>query len=76
VPESFSEPRLLGFLLDLTFDRVQFFADLFPGSTHIKAVGLRESDDFAVWEWAKQHESTSYQRTQIFIEGYCVWATR
>jgi len=28
VPESFSEPRLLGFLLDLTFDRVQFFVGL------------------------------------------------
>jgi hypothetical protein len=28
VPESFSEPRLLGFLLDLTFDRAQFFVGL------------------------------------------------
>ena len=28
VPESFFEPRLLGFLLDLTFDRVQFFVGL------------------------------------------------
>ena len=24
-------------------------ADLFPDSTHIKAVGLREADDFVVW---------------------------
>jgi predicted nuclease of predicted toxin-antitoxin system len=29
-------------------------ADLFPDSTHIKAVGLREADDFVVWEWAKK----------------------
>jgi predicted nuclease of predicted toxin-antitoxin system len=29
--------------------------DLFPGSTHVNAVGLREADDRAVWEWAKQH---------------------
>jgi predicted nuclease of predicted toxin-antitoxin system len=29
-------------------------ADLFPGSTHIKAAGLKEAGDFVVWEWAKQ----------------------
>jgi predicted nuclease of predicted toxin-antitoxin system len=33
-------------------------SDLFPGSTHIKAVGLREADDGVVWEWAKQHGFT------------------
>ena len=32
--------------------------DLFPDSTHIKAVGLKEADDFVVWEWAKKHEFT------------------
>ena len=30
-------------------------SDLFPGSTHVKAVGLKEADDSVVWEWAKQH---------------------
>ena len=29
--------------------------DLFPGSTHINAVGRREADDRVVWEWAKQN---------------------
>jgi predicted nuclease of predicted toxin-antitoxin system len=38
--------------------------DLFPDSTHIKAVGLREAEDFVVWEWAKKHG---------FTIGYCVW---
>ena len=33
-------------------------SDLFPGSTDIKAVGLREADDRVVWEWAKQHGFT------------------
>ena len=33
-------------------------ADLFPDSTHIKAIGLREADDFVVWEWAKKHGVT------------------
>jgi predicted nuclease of predicted toxin-antitoxin system len=33
-------------------------ADLFPGSTHIKSVGLKEAEDSAVWDWAKRHEFT------------------
>jgi predicted nuclease of predicted toxin-antitoxin system len=33
-------------------------ADLFPDSTHTKAVGLREADDFVVWGWAKKHGFT------------------
>ncbi|HEV3210951.1 MAG TPA: DUF5615 family PIN-like protein [Chthoniobacterales bacterium] len=33
-------------------------ADLFPGSTHIKAVGLKEADDDGVWEWAKHNGFT------------------
>jgi predicted nuclease of predicted toxin-antitoxin system len=32
--------------------------DLFPDSTHINAVGLREAEDFVVWEWAKKHGFT------------------
>jgi predicted nuclease of predicted toxin-antitoxin system len=31
---------------------------LFPDSKHIKAVGLREAEDFVVWEWAKKHGVT------------------
>jgi len=37
---------------------VQRIADLFPGSTHVKAIGLKEADDSVVWEWAKQHGFT------------------
>ena len=44
-------------------------ADLFPGSTHIKAVGLRESGDFAVWEWAKQHEFTIVSKDKDFHQS-------
>jgi predicted nuclease of predicted toxin-antitoxin system len=51
-------------------------ADLFPDATHIKAVGLREADDFVVWEWAKKHGLRLYQRTQIFIKGLLYLATR
>jgi predicted nuclease of predicted toxin-antitoxin system len=48
-------------------------ADLFPGSTHVKAVGLREADDRVVWEWAKQNgftitskDTDFYQRAIVF----------
>lgn len=29
-------------------------ADLFPDSTHVREVGLKEAEDLAVWEYAKQ----------------------
>ena len=48
--------------------------DLFPDSTHIKAVGLREADDFVVWEWAKKHGFTIVSKdTDFHQRGYCVW---
>lgn len=34
---------------------VQETADLFPGSTHVKTVGLMETDDSIVWDWAAQN---------------------
>ena len=37
---------------------VQGIADLFPGSAHIKSVGLMQAEDSAVWDWAKLHEFT------------------
>jgi hypothetical protein len=46
---------------------ISLAADLFPGSTHIKTVGLREANDFVIWEWAKQHGFT------IVSKGNCVW---
>jgi predicted nuclease of predicted toxin-antitoxin system len=29
-------------------------ADLFPNSTHVREVGLKEAEDPEVWEYAKQ----------------------
>ena len=48
---------------------ISWVADLFPDSTHVKAVGLSEVDDFVVWEWAKKHGLRLYPRTQTFIKG-------
>jgi predicted nuclease of predicted toxin-antitoxin system len=40
--------------------------DLFPDSTHINAVGLREADDFVVWKWAKKHGFTVVSKDTDF----------
>jgi predicted nuclease of predicted toxin-antitoxin system len=32
--------------------------DLFPESTHVKAVDLIHTDDSVIWNWAKQHGFT------------------
>jgi predicted nuclease of predicted toxin-antitoxin system len=48
-------------------------ADLFPDSTHVAMVGLREADDAAVWQWAEQHgfaivskDTDFYHRAIVF----------
>ena len=52
---------------------VERIADLFPGSAHIKSLGLKEADDRVIWEWAKQHgfalaskDTDFYQRAIVF----------
>ena len=55
-------------------DRVlPLILDLFPESTHIKAVGLKETSDAIISEWAKEHgfaivskDTDFYQRSVIF----------
>ena len=48
-------------------------ADLFPDSMHIKAVGLREADDFVVWEWAKKHGFTIVSKDTDFHQRAIVF---
>ena len=40
--------------------------DLFPDSTHIKTIGLKEADDSVVWAWAKQHGFTILSKDTDF----------
>jgi predicted nuclease of predicted toxin-antitoxin system len=42
--------------------------DLYPGSTHVKAVGLETSKDELVWEWAKQHGFTIVSKDSDFFQ--------
>ena len=45
---------------------VPLIADLFPGSAHIKSVGLKEAEDSTVWDWAKRHEFTIVSKDTDF----------
>lgn len=52
---------------------VQGIADSFPGSAHLKSVGLEEADDRIIWDWAKDHgfaiaskDTDFYQRAIVF----------
>lgn len=58
---------------NLSHKLVRRLADLFPDSTHVREVGLREAEDPVVWEYAKQQEfmivskdSDFHQRSFVF----------
>jgi predicted nuclease of predicted toxin-antitoxin system len=48
-------------------------ADLFPGSTHIKSVRLKEAEDSAVWDWAKRREFTIVSKDKDFHQRAIVF---
>jgi predicted nuclease of predicted toxin-antitoxin system len=66
-------PRLVGVL-----------QDLYPGSTHVREVGLASADDDAVWTFAARHElgivsKDSDFRQRSFVLGHppkVVWIAR
>lgn len=45
---------------------VTVLADLFPGSIHVRDVGLKSAADPIVWRHAAEHGSASSRRTRIF----------
>jgi predicted nuclease of predicted toxin-antitoxin system len=52
---------------------VHRIVDLYPRSTHIKSINLKEADDRIVWDWAKAHgftivskDTDFYQRAIVF----------
>jgi predicted nuclease of predicted toxin-antitoxin system len=50
-------------------------ATLYPGSVHVRDVGLRRAPDLRIWEYAKAHEflilskDTDF-RERSFVEGF------
>ena len=47
---------------------VQALQDLYPGSAHVKDVGLESADDTAVWEYAQTHGFTIASKDFDFWE--------
>jgi predicted nuclease of predicted toxin-antitoxin system len=52
---------------------VERIAHLFPGSAHIKSVGLKEAEDAAVWDWAKRHDFTILSKDTDFYQRAIVF---
>jgi predicted nuclease of predicted toxin-antitoxin system len=58
---------------NLSHKLVRRLADLFPGSIHVRDIGLKAADDPVVWEYAKQNslmivskDSDMHQRSFMF----------
>jgi predicted nuclease of predicted toxin-antitoxin system len=49
--------------------------DLFPGSSHVKAIGLKQSEDSVVWAWAKQHGFTILSKDTDFYHRAIVFGS-
>lgn len=52
---------------------VQQIADVFPGSTHLKALGLKEADDSVVWAWAQQRGFSIVSKDTDFCQRAVVF---
>ena len=59
--------RLL-FDQNLSFKLCRHLADLFPGSTQVRLIGLAEADDRTVWDHAKAHGFTLVSHDSDFAE--------
>lgn len=53
---------------NLSFKLCQSIADLFPGSGHVRLLGLSESDDPAVWDYAKANGFAIVSQDADFAE--------
>lgn len=40
---------------NLSFRLVALFSDVYPGSVHVRAVGLQAVKDEVMWSYARQH---------------------
>jgi predicted nuclease of predicted toxin-antitoxin system len=54
------------FVQNLSPKLVALLHDLFPGSEHVRQVGLRDADDHIVWEYAAMHGFTIVTKDEDF----------
>jgi len=63
---------------------VQSLVDAFPGSLHVRTIGLHKASDNAVWDYAAEHGLTIVSkdadfRQRSFLEGHppkVIWIRR
>ena len=53
---------------NLSFKLCQIIADLFPGSMHVRGVGLSEVGDQAIWAYAKANHFIIVSQDVDFAE--------
>jgi len=53
---------------NLSFKLCQAVADLFPGSMHVRVLGLAEVGDEAIWKYAKANSLTIVSQDVDFAE--------
>jgi predicted nuclease of predicted toxin-antitoxin system len=54
----------------------RLLADIYPDSIHVREVGLRDSDDAAIWDTPRRMVSRLSQRIQISSSVVCCTALR
>jgi predicted nuclease of predicted toxin-antitoxin system len=47
--------RLL-FDQNLSHRLIEMLGDLFPGSQHVRLIGMAEAEDLSIWDYAKSHD--------------------
>mgnify|MGYP001567600077 FL=1 len=53
---------------NLSYRLVQALNDLYPGSTHVRLVGMERSDDDAIWRYARDNGFVIVTRDADFNE--------
>lgn len=51
---------------NISYKLVNRLADIYPGSKHVRQVGLGESDDLAVWDYAKGNDFVIVSKDEDF----------
>lgn len=58
---------------NLSFRLVRELADVYPGSAHVRDIGLRGAEDQRIWEYAAEHwflltskDTDFYQRSLVY----------
>ncbi len=55
---------------NLSHRLVALLADVFPESSHVRVLGLAESDDLAIWQYAASHDFSIVTQDSDYSDWY------